>query len=70
MRYIAEIRTYDYQWLLVGKAEYLSDLFLHSDKIYRQTENMIHIKADQNLKNHYFLRIFPFLKTTSPLVLI
>ena len=27
MRYIAEIRTYDHQWLLVGKAEYFSDLF-------------------------------------------
>ena len=27
MRYIAEIRTYDHQWLLVGKVEYLSDLF-------------------------------------------
>ena len=24
---------------------------------------MIHIKADQNLKNHYFLRSFPFLNT-------
>ena len=27
MRYIAEIHTYDLLWLLVGKAEYLSDLF-------------------------------------------
>ena len=43
---------------------------IHPCKIYRQTENMIHIKADQNLKNHYFLRSFPFLNTKSPLVLI